>query len=453
MKHTICMVSDFFYPNMGGVESHIYQLSQCLIARGHKVIVITHAYGERSGVRYLTEGLKVFYLPVAPFYNQAALPTVLSLLPLLRFIFIREKVNVVHGHSAFSTLAHEAMFHACAMGIKTVFTDHSLFGFADASSIITNRVLKISLSTVNHAICVSHTSKENTVLRASYPPGLVSVIPNAVDSYQFTPDPGRKTKGKVTVVVVSRLVYRKGTDILAALIPEICAKFDNVDFLIGGDGPKRLLLEEIREKHGLQERVRMLGALPHTEVRDVLVQGDIFLNTSLTEAFCIAIVEGACCGLQVVSTCVGGIPEVLPPDLIYLAEPSLSAVQVQLEQAISDRRSGNVYDEFEVHERIKALYTWQDVARRTEHVYNSVSLEDKQDLSERMHRYVKIGPVAGPAFLFLVAIQYFMFMFYSWWIPEQTIDIAEDFKVSSKDNGAKMDLTVTDCNSDKSKVS
>jgi hypothetical protein len=31
------MVSDFFYPNMGGVENHIYQLSQCLIARGHKV--------------------------------------------------------------------------------------------------------------------------------------------------------------------------------------------------------------------------------------------------------------------------------------------------------------------------------------------------------------------------------------------------------------------------------
>ncbi len=38
-------------------------------------------------------------------------------------------------------------------------------------------------------------------------------------------------------------------------------------------------------------------------MRDVLVQGHIFLNTSLTEAFCMAIVEGASCGLQV---CVGG---------------------------------------------------------------------------------------------------------------------------------------------------
>uniref|UniRef100_K1PLS7 N-acetylglucosaminyl-phosphatidylinositol biosynthetic protein n=1 Tax=Magallana gigas TaxID=29159 RepID=K1PLS7_MAGGI len=53
------MVSDFFYPNMGGVESHIYQLSQCLLERGHKVVVVTHAYGEKRGVRYLSNGLKV----------------------------------------------------------------------------------------------------------------------------------------------------------------------------------------------------------------------------------------------------------------------------------------------------------------------------------------------------------------------------------------------------------
>ena len=43
------------------------------------------------------------------------------------------------------------------MGIKVVFTDHSLFGFADLSSILTNKILKFSLAGVNHVICVSHT--------------------------------------------------------------------------------------------------------------------------------------------------------------------------------------------------------------------------------------------------------------------------------------------------------
>lgn len=53
------MVSDFFFPNFGGVENHIYELSQCLMQQGHHVVVMTHAYGERTGVRYVTNGLKV----------------------------------------------------------------------------------------------------------------------------------------------------------------------------------------------------------------------------------------------------------------------------------------------------------------------------------------------------------------------------------------------------------
>lgn len=151
------MVSDFFYPNTGGVESHIYQLSQCLLRKGHKVIVITHAYGDRSGIRYMTAGLKVYYLPFWVVYNQCTLPTLFTSFPLVRHILIREKINIVHGHSAFSALAHEVMFHAKTLGLKTVFTDHSLFGFADASAIITNKLLKVMLSVCNRVICVSHT--------------------------------------------------------------------------------------------------------------------------------------------------------------------------------------------------------------------------------------------------------------------------------------------------------
>ena len=53
------MVSDFFYPNVGGVEEHIFQLAQCLLFRGHKIIVLTHVYNDRFGIRYMTNGLKV----------------------------------------------------------------------------------------------------------------------------------------------------------------------------------------------------------------------------------------------------------------------------------------------------------------------------------------------------------------------------------------------------------
>jgi phosphatidylinositol glycan class A protein len=60
-RHRIAMVCDFFFPRLGGVEMHIWSLSQHLIRLGHKVIVITHAYGNRKGVRYMAGPLKVYY--------------------------------------------------------------------------------------------------------------------------------------------------------------------------------------------------------------------------------------------------------------------------------------------------------------------------------------------------------------------------------------------------------
>nr|CAI5870432.1 unnamed protein product [Callosobruchus analis] len=294
--YRICMVSDFFFPNMGGVEEHIYNLSECLILSGHKVVIMTHSYEDRVGVRFLTNGLKVYYLPIKVFYNQCVLPTSICNIPLIRNILIRERIEIVHGHSAFSALAHEGLFIGSLMGLKTVFTDHSLFGFADASAIITNKFIQITLADCNHCICVSHTGKENTVLRAKVDSRRVSVIPNAVDTFAFTPDPSQRMKGCVTIVVVSRLVYRKGVDLTAQIIGDLCKKHENVYFLIAGDGPKRWLLEEIRERRGLQDKVTLLGSLEHSQVRDVLVKGDIFLNTSLTEAYCMAIVEAASAG-------------------------------------------------------------------------------------------------------------------------------------------------------------
>ncbi|KHN84312.1 N-acetylglucosaminyl-phosphatidylinositol biosynthetic protein [Toxocara canis] len=293
----IALVSDFFCPNTGGVETHIYFLAHCLLLSGHQVIVITHAYGPRKGIRYLSNGLKVYYLPFVVAYNGCSLASIIGSLYWFRKIFLRERIQLVHGHSTFSSMAHEGMFHAWCMGLATVFTDHSLFGFADSSAILTNKLLlHYSLANVSRVICVSYTCKENTVLRGGLAASKVSVIPNAINTDLFTPDPHLFHNNPTTVIVLSRLVYRKGADLLTKVIPQVCALHPTVLFIIGGEGPKRVDVEQMREKYCLQERIIMLGTLPHNQVRDVLVQGQIFLNTSLTEAFCMSIVEAASCG-------------------------------------------------------------------------------------------------------------------------------------------------------------
>lgn len=66
--------------------------------------------------------------------------------------------------------------------------------------------------------------------------------------------------------MLCRLVYRKGADLLVEVIPEVCRRHPSVRFVIGGDGPKRVEVEEMRERYKLHNRVIMLGMLPHDKV-------------------------------------------------------------------------------------------------------------------------------------------------------------------------------------------
>lgn len=69
---------------------HIFQLSYCLRQLGHKVVVITHAYGDRQGVRYITGGIKCYYLPIQVLTDESTYPNYLFSLPVVRKILIRE---------------------------------------------------------------------------------------------------------------------------------------------------------------------------------------------------------------------------------------------------------------------------------------------------------------------------------------------------------------------------
>lgn len=264
------------------------------------------------------------------------------------------------------------------------------------------------------------------MLRAQLDPTLVSVIPNAVDTTQFTPNPSARDSTKVVIVIVSRLVYRKGIDLLFGVIPAICKRFPNVHFIIGGDGPKKVGLEEMREKHQLHDRVELLGSVSHADVRNVLVRGHIFLNSSLTEAFCIAMVEAASCGLHVVATRVGGVPEVLPPHLLTLADPEEGDITVKLAEAITLIKSKEI-DPFHVHSEVKAMYDWDNVAARTEVVYRTIYQKPNLPLLERLQKFLGCGLYFGKINCLLVALDYLLWQLLEWWQPASEIDPAIDF--------------------------
>jgi phosphatidylinositol N-acetylglucosaminyltransferase subunit A len=432
------------------------------------VIVVTHAYQGRTGVHYLTNGLKVYHVPFLVIYRESTMPTVFSFFPIFRNIIIREQIEIVHGHASLSSFCHEAILHARTMGLRTVFTDHSLFGFADAGSILTNKLLKFTLSDVDHVICVSHTCKENTVLRASLDPLMVSVIPNAVVAENFQPlaytprshEPGHMAvrpvsqrlgpDDTITIVVISRLFYNKGTDLLIAAIPKILASHPNVRFIIAGSGPKAIDLEQMLERRVLQDKVELLGPVRHEEVRNVMTRGHIYLHPSLTEAFGTVIVEAASCGLFVVCTKVGGIPEVLPQHMTIFAEPEENDLVQATGKAIAALRSGKVKTE-RFHDQVKMMYSWTDVARRTERVYDGITGAIGEEefyghhpggawsaargragvqsyaLVDRLKRYYGCGIWAGKLFCLCAIIDFLLFLFLEIWAPRANIDIARNW--------------------------
>ena len=124
----------------------------------YQVIVITHSHPpSRVGIRWLVPGLKVYHVPLPVLVSGATLPNYLAFLPWLRPILLRERITLIHGHASLSSLAHEAIMNSHLFGIRTVFTDHSLFALDDAAGILTNKLLAAGLCNVGAVICVSHT--------------------------------------------------------------------------------------------------------------------------------------------------------------------------------------------------------------------------------------------------------------------------------------------------------
>lgn len=301
---------------------------------------------------------------------------------------------------------------------------------------------------------------------------MVSVIPNAVVAENFRPLARRTISNRsragspsgsrppahhhlgphdtVTIVVISRLFYNKGTDLLIAAIPRICATHPNVRFIIAGSGPKAIDLEQMLERNVLQDRVELLGPVRHEEVRDVMVRGHIYLHPSLTEAFGTVIVEAASCGLYIVCTSVGGIPEVLPPHMTTFAKPEENDLVAATGHAIGELRANRLRTA-RFHEQVKLMYSWTDVAERTERVYDGISGALSEDdfygrypgvgwsaargragvqsfaLIDRLKRYYGCGIWAGKLFCLCVVIDYLIFVILELLFPRTGIDIARDW--------------------------
>jgi L-malate glycosyltransferase len=142
----------------------------------------------------------------------------------------------------------------------------------------------------------------------------VEVIPNFVDGELYRPD---------GVSAYARSLFPSGECVVVHVsnfrpvkrIADVLAVFDRIRreiparLLLIGDGPDRSLAERMAESGGFQDRTLFLGNVASLET--ILPIGKIFLLPSDAESFGLAALEAMACGVPVIGTSAGGLPEVV----------------------------------------------------------------------------------------------------------------------------------------------
>jgi glycosyltransferase involved in cell wall biosynthesis len=117
-------------------------------------------------------------------------------------------------------------------------------------------------------------------------------------------------EGKL-IVSVGRLVPWKGFDTLIRLTARMQREFPDVGLLIIGDGPDRARLERIVKEERLERAVRFAGKLPQQEMLRRLKAADVFVLNTSYEGFSHQLLEVMALGIPIITTSVGGNPELI----------------------------------------------------------------------------------------------------------------------------------------------
>lgn len=175
-------------------------------------------------------------------------------------------------------------------------------------------------------------------------------LPPAVDSARFAPDPDARYRlrerhgltDEPTIVCVSRLVPRKGQDMLILALPLIRKEIENATLMLVGGGPYQEKLQGLAEAMGVAEQVIFTGSVTSADLPGYHNVGDVFAMPSRTrgkgldvEGLGIVYLEASASGLPVVAGRSGGAPETVQENVTGrvvdgLALPKLAETLIEL---------------------------------------------------------------------------------------------------------------------------
>jgi glycosyltransferase involved in cell wall biosynthesis len=205
----------------------------------------------------------------------------------------------------------------------------------------------------------------------------VVTIHNGVDLPSFTDPQGEDH----TILFVGRLTWRKGVKYLIDAMPHVLSEYPDTKLLLVGDGDQRTPLQKQIEKLRIENSVLFLGNISTEKLYSLYCKANVYVQPSLYEPCGIAILEAMSMGKPVVSTHVGGVPELITNgEEGFLVKPGNN---LELAKAII-----NVFSDDSCRKRLasnaknKVLqeFSWEAVAKKTLDLYTNL-LDDSKTIA------------------------------------------------------------------------
>jgi glycosyltransferase involved in cell wall biosynthesis len=310
----ILHVTDCFLPRLGGIERQVHALAERQQRAGHDVSVATAVGG--TGATGLDASDADRALPFAvhrPAARRRSEWASTRALAQGRAVVRGGGFDVVHAHvSVWSPLAAACVEAACASGVPTAVTLHSVWG-PHATTLMTsaNRIARWRAWPVAWSAVSSVAAAPLQGLLPSGTP--VTTLPNGVEpSYWLQPwiDRPRDT---VRVAAVMRFAARKRAqalvDMLQAARERIPASI-RLEAVLVGDGARHARVSRHVVREGL-DWISLPGRADPAQVRDLLATSDIFVAPAVLESFGIAALEARCAGVPVVAFAQSGVRDII----------------------------------------------------------------------------------------------------------------------------------------------
>ena len=355
----------YFPPEIGGLESHVFHLCKGLVEAGCDVSIVTSCSQEGLLAEEEIEGIRVFrtWLPQRSAFGWTA--HAIGSMP--RLIQLSADADVVHGQSFQSVLPAYAARRINEIPMVTSW--HTSHFLKKAGELLWKPIFREFLRSSQHNFTASIEIAD--VAKSLAPDAMIEAIPNGVDTQIFQPSANMKREAKTTTLIVPRRLYEKnGVEFFIRAMPLIAEAID-VRALIVGDGPEKSRLEELTLLLGMQSKIEFLGKREHSEIPKLLNSADIAIFPSLMEATSVAALEAMACGVPVVASDVGGLPELVDNDVGGLFRPRDSR---SLAETVLSLISRNDFHELGSRARQRVVEKWsnQHLVNRHLDTYQSI---------------------------------------------------------------------------------